>query len=87
LKSNLALVKAYSVLPKQWFLKFSKTTGCILERSRAPANLEMIVTYQVVMRVGPYGAYVQLGEASKKQNPRRTTVPKACTEPAKAIQT
>lgn len=64
-----------------------QVTGCILERSRALAKLDMIVTSQVVMRVGPYGAYVQLGEASKKQNPRRTTVPKACTEPAKAIQT
>nr|XP_024364325.1 uncharacterized protein LOC112276825 isoform X3 [Physcomitrium patens] len=31
---------------------------------------------QVLMRVGPYGAYVQLGEASKKQKPRRTTLPK-----------
>lgn len=31
---------------------------------------------QVAMRVGPYGSYVQLGEASRKQKPRRTTVPK-----------
>lgn len=31
---------------------------------------------QVVMRVGPYGAYVQLGETSRKQKPRRTTLPK-----------
>lgn len=31
---------------------------------------------QVLMRVGPYGAYVQLGEASKNQKPRRTALPK-----------
>lgn len=29
------------------------------------------------MKVGPFGAYVQLGETSKKQKPRRTTLPKA----------
>jgi topoisomerase IA-like protein len=56
-----------SAAPKQWSL---------IARPPKVLGVDPATQLQVVVRVGPYGGYVQLGEASKKQKPRRTTLPK-----------
>ncbi|KAH8941863.1 hypothetical protein BDL97_14G067700 [Sphagnum fallax] len=56
-----------SEAPKQWSL---------IARPPKVLGVDPATQLQVVVRVGPYGGYVQLGEASKKQKPRRTTLPK-----------